>query len=336
MALAKVGVSVTMTCRSSEKCIRAKQKIESELRKTTTNSSQIAVVPIHTMTMDTSSLASVRNFCQEYYANHLTNKNSTSETAKIDMLFLNAGAMLLKQPTDNDNLQSKNPWCLPKTKQDDIEYMFQVNYLGHHLIVRLLEPFLSSTARIVQTSSASSFLTYSYKVATDLDTLQGCSQSKYRFRPWLWLNVQLLLSYGQSKLAQIVWCKAFTHRHPNSAIAANAFHPGTVATPLIDKALGTSTSTATAASTATTKTITSVFFGKCLHSVMQWIRSFSWQSPDGCLTGLFLASRNEIQGQYYHPQAQPVVNPLALDEQLQNDLWEFSEQLVKEFLGPIP
>jgi len=65
----------------------------------------------------------------------------------------------------------------------------------------------------------------------------------------------------------------------------------------------------------------------------------AWKSPDGALTGLYLASehviKKNIQGEYFHPQAQRMVNPLSLDEQLQDNLWEFSDQLVRDFLEPI-
>jgi len=41
---------------------------------------------------------------------------------------------------------------------------------------------------------------------------------------------------------------------------------------------------------------------------------------------------DHIRGKYYHPQAQEVLNPLSLDENLQKDLWEFSDALVAKFL----
>jgi hypothetical protein len=53
------------------------------------------------------------------------------------------------------------------------------------------------------------------------------------------------------------------------------------------------------------------------------------------LTGLYLATHYDIKGKYYHPQAQEVINPLALDEDLQDRLWNFSDQLVKDFLDPL-
>jgi hypothetical protein len=44
-----------------------------------------------------------------------------------------------------------------------------------------------------------------------------------------------------------------------------------------------------------------------------------------------LASHN-IRGKYFHPQAQEVVNQYSLDEKVQKELWEFSDELVSQFL----
>ena len=83
------------------------------------------------------------------------------------MLFLNAGTVFAK-PGYN---------CVPASV-DGIEQVFAANYLGHHLLFRLLEPALqkSKLARVVSTSSNGSFKSYSYQVATDLETLNGCSE----------------------------------------------------------------------------------------------------------------------------------------------------------------
>jgi len=42
-----------------------------------------------------------------------------------------------------------------------------------------------------------------------------------------------------------------------------------------------------------------------------------------------------ISGKYFHPQAQEVVNPLSLDEVLQKKLWQFSDDLIKDFVADI-
>lgn len=116
---------------------------------------------IRAMTMDISSLAFVRAFAKAYFQQY--------SQESIDMIFMNAGSNFMPSPGQDRR-------CAPKTQADGIDMLFQVNYSGHHLMYRLLEPLVqkSKNAKIVQTSSASSFETYSYKVATDWETLHGC------------------------------------------------------------------------------------------------------------------------------------------------------------------
>ncbi|KAG7344802.1 short-chain dehydrogenase/reductase family protein [Nitzschia inconspicua] len=292
MALFNNGVDVTITCRSELKCATAKQAIEAE--------GGLNKGRLFTMLMDTSSFASVRSFCENYV--------TTFSDHPIDMLFFNAGTNFIKLKNPEDN-----PDCAPKTAADGIDYLFQVNYLSHHLMYRLLEPFLAPNARIVHTSSASAFSTFSYKVATDLETLHGCSE------PYLKSFTMENLSYGQSKLAQDLWCKALTRKLGlvNSNISANAFHPGLVNTAIFEKI------------TAVSDIPNQAFMQDTI------IPKYAWQSPDGALTGLFLATHFDSRGKYYHPQAIEVVNELAVDESLQDKLWDFSEELVQDYLTPI-
>ena len=62
-----------------------------------------------------------------------------------------------------------------------------------------------------------------------------------------------------------------------------------------------------------------------------------WKADEGALTGLFFIAatdkleKENIRGRYYHPIAQDVENPLANDEDLQDRLWSFTEELVKDF-----
>ncbi|KAG7370306.1 short-chain dehydrogenase/reductase SDR [Nitzschia inconspicua] len=268
MALFNNDVDVTITCRSELKCATANQAIEAE--------GGLNKGRLFTMLMDTSSFASVRSFCENFV--------TTFSDHPIDMLFFNAGTNFIKLKNPEDN-----PDCAPKTAADGIDYLFQVNYLSHHLMYRLLEPCLASNARIVHTSSASAFSTFSYK------------------------------SYGQSKLAQDIWCKALTRKLAlvNSNISAKAFHPGLVNTAIFEKI------------TAVSDIPNQSFLQDTI------LPKYAWQSPDGALTGLFLATHFDSKGKYYHPQAIEVVNELTVDETLQDKLWDFSEELVQDYLTPI-
>jgi NAD(P)-dependent dehydrogenase (short-subunit alcohol dehydrogenase family) len=251
---------------------------------------------LQTMAMDTASFASVREFAEAYFQTQ----------QPVDLLFLNAGTGDMAAP--GDSLK-----CAKKTERDGIDYLFQVNYLSHHLLYRLLEPLLTENAKIIQTSSSSSFATFSYRVATDLQTLHGCSENLYN-DPFFVENK----SYGQSKLAQIVWVKALTRKlGPLSNQSANAFHPGMVNTKIFENVMEKAQ------------------VDDAKRRFMDGLLKYVWQSPDGALTGLYLAVTHGIKGRYFHPQAQEVVNPMSLDEQLQDDLWAFSDKLVENYLAPI-
>jgi retinol dehydrogenase-14 len=291
LALARQGAKVTMACRNPTKCGNAAERIRAD---------GSVKGEVKTMTIDTSSLSSVKAFAETYL-------KASQEDKSLDMLFLNAGVVF----------PFANLKCIPKS-EDGIEQVFATNYVGHHLLYRLLEPMLklSKVARVVQTSSTSSFMTYSYKVATDIETLNGCSES------YASLLSVVNKSYDQSKLAQIVWAKALMKRlGPDSTIYANAFHPGLVNTAAFDKE------------------IENLRTPQTIRPIVEWFRSeVVWTPAEGSLTGLFLGVavdrlvKDDIRGRYFHPQAQEVTNPMAEDERLQDDLWKFSDELVKDFL----
>lgn len=225
------------------------------------------------------------------------------------MLFLNAGGVF-RHPTLT---------CVPQS-EDGIEKVFAANYLGHHLLYRLLEPILlkSKLARVVSTTSASCFQSFSYKVATDIETLNGCSE------PFDLSDLENL-SYGQSKLAQVLWTKYLSGRRlgPNSNIYVNAFHPGLVATEIFEK--------------QTAMKPYSPISDKLLRWMFQ-TEGVVWTPSEGALTGLFLGAATDrlvaedIRGKYFHPQSQEVVHSALLNETLEDLLWDFSEELVKDFL----
>ena len=211
--------------------------------------------------------------------------------------------------------------------QDGIEEVFATNYLGHHLMYRLLEPMLQKSkraARVIQTSSLASFTSYSYRVATNLETLNGCSESYANKKG-------ANKAYGQSKLAQILWSNYVTKRNgPESNIYANSFSPGRVFTPIWDKGLENKFVVQDGGGESNVPWIARTF--------MEWLKGTMWSAEEGALTGLFLGvevdrlMKENIRGQYFHPQSQRVINDLAMDEELQKHLWEFSEQLVKKYL----
>jgi hypothetical protein len=66
-------------------------------------------------------------------------------------------------------------------------------------------------------------------------------------------------------------------------------------------------------------------------------KNVMWTAAEGALTMLYLGvattrlAEENVRGKYFHPQSQEMVNPLALDVELQNSVWDFSDELVKDY-----
>ena len=283
-----------MTCRNMDKCQAAAASIRAAVGSSTKQST------LTTMVMDTNSLASVRDFSLFFRGRHDT----------LEMLFLNAGSV--------GYIDKVNKKCVP-TNSDGIETTFATNFVGHHLLFRYLQPLLESSkhiGRVVSTSSMASYRSYTYLVATNRTALNGCLE------PYEKNGVHF--SYGQSKLAQLFWTRNVATKilKPTSNIYVNAFHPGVVATNIFYNAFDM------------------VGAPKFLYSVYDWLaRETFWTPMEGALTGLYLGTNTDalvkqnIRGQYYHPQSKPIYDhPYMNTTVLQEELWNFAEELVKDFL----
>jgi NAD(P)-dependent dehydrogenase (short-subunit alcohol dehydrogenase family) len=288
-ALAKCGVNVTLGCRSVKKCAAAVDSIKKELPTDHKNE----IIP---MIVDMSSLKTVQSFSKEYL--NKLNENDAS----LDMLYLNAG--IANSNTPSNTLKES------ALSEDGIELIFATNYVGHHLMYRILEPLLkkSKMARVIQTSSAASFETFD-EMATSLEILNSRHDQ----------DEMEMKHYGQSKLAQILWSKYLTKlMGENSTIYFNALHPGAVDTGIWGK---------------------NVNIPSWLVPVIDYARrDIMWTAEEGALTQIYLGvavdelAAKDIRGKYFHPQVQEVVNERALNETLQEELWKFSEDLVSKFL----
>lgn len=119
LALAKLGATVIMACRSQKKAMAAIQKIKEQVPK----------ADLHFRKLDLASLASVKSFAKEYM----------NEFSHLDVLINNAG---LAMP--------------PYSKTEDgFELQMGVNYFGHFLLTGMLMDVLKKTpdSRIVTVSS---------------------------------------------------------------------------------------------------------------------------------------------------------------------------------------
>jgi len=327
LALARLGVRVTMVCRNPKKCEAAANKIRQDeimLQRNKADFEQ-GIIEVTTMIADMSSLKSVQKFSKEFLAR---NVDPVGDQLPLDMLFLNAGIGAADANEDGS---------LPMS-EDGIELVFATNVVGHHLMYRLLEPTLYNEkgritpARIVQTASCLSYINLlPYKVATDLETLNGVSEANRT-------TFHKDFVYPQSKLAQILWVNELTDRldaangdsnsnNPNSIVYVNAANPGAVATniwadreemPLLLKI--------------------TCFWARFLQRLM-------WRTDQGALTLLYLGTAVEdlqakkIRGQFYHPQSTRMAphNLFKHDNEkntklLQENMWKFLDELVADFL----
>ena len=285
--LARSGASVALACRNAQRCEAA----ATEVRAVAAHGSEVS-----TWTLDTSSLASVRRFAVDFVL---------ADSSPLDILLLNAGiasAGVWKEGTPT----------LPLSV-DGIEAVLATNHVGHALLYDLLLPRLlaARTARVVLTSSASSFDTYSYGVATDLNTLNAPPERGMG---------AILNPYGQSKLAQIIWAQeaaarlqAAGHTH----VFINSAHPGSVDTniwptnPILSDTLKT--------------------------TLVAWFQKHvMWDVRGGALTLAWLAmdekalQRRGLHGLYWHPQCELVTpHPAAANLTLQRRFWDFTQELTQ-------
>jgi len=325
LALARLGVKVEMACRNPIRCetaaasIRADPEVVRRARDDRGIEDPAAELAgsVTTHTVDLSSLASVKRFCEEFL---LGNGDGDGNRPPLDMLFLNAGMPLNAPLEDGTN----------ELSEDGIELTFATNVVGHHLLYRKLSHLLLPSSesepkrpppRIVLTSSAASYdVKYDYKVATSLERLNG--------DPTVGIS-----HYAQSKLAQVLWARELTRRTTEGAAGrsapyVNAAHPGVVATEIWKK-----------------NRFHDKFKQRIFHSMEGAVRPAMWTAEEGALTLLYLGTASadleagDVRGRYFHPQSMLVAEHQCVDRDpaatriLQERLWDFLDELVDDFLA---
>jgi len=117
---------------------------------------------------------------------------------RLDLLVNNAGAIFAER----------------RTSADGVEMTLALNHLAYFLLTLELLPLLEAApeARVVNVSSMAH-----ERGAIDFDDLQG----ERRYGMWK--------AYAQSKLANVLFTRELSRRLRGSRIAANALHPGAVA-----------------------------------------------------------------------------------------------------------
>jgi len=324
LALARLGATVTLACRTPSKCDAAVGRIRNDPAFLERNGDGVVAEDgeghpprVTSMTVDTSSLGSVKSFCELFL--------EKNEGVPLDMLFLNAGIGAIGTLPDGTN----------RLSVDGIELTFATNVVGHHLMYKLLAPIIvgggktppprKAPARIVLTSSSASY--GDYLVPPDLKTLNSDP-------------IVDMSHYGMSKLAQIWWARELTSQlddetaaaaaaadvdDPNSIVYVNAGHPGAAATNIWEAILNPTT-----------------HIGR---SLLSFAKSLMWTSEEGALTLLYLGvavddlAEKGVRGKYFHPQTRPITehrNVYADEGETnvrQKAMWKFLDELVGEHVA---
>ncbi|ORX93010.1 NAD(P)-binding protein [Basidiobolus meristosporus CBS 931.73] len=226
--------------------------------------------------------------------------NDMNKTKKAAQEFLRKG-LPLHLLVNNSGI-ANTPFGLTV---DGIESQFGVNHMGHFVFtMELLDRMKESQpSRIVVLSSIVHEATAPGGI--DFETLNDESMSTPYSR------------YCRSKLANLLFAKALARRLQNEKVYVNVLHPGWVATGL-DRHVKDSLNSFTS-------------------SLLTLLTSMVAMKPKvGALTQLYLATSPEIEvkdirGRYFIPIANEIQpSAYARDVQLQEELWKFSEKMVKE------
>lgn len=203
---------------------------------------------------------------------------------------------------------------------DGIERHFGVNHLGHFLLTNHLFPLIRRTAK--QQGPAPRIVSISSE-------LHRAASSSIKFANTAEINDQgsdmtAVGLYARSKLCNILFTKYGlvdrVIKPSNARIFALATHPGAVATGQQDQFKEA--------------------YGQTFGTLMKAVTVPFMRSPEqGSLSTLWAATSDEVdkkgwQGQYFSdPGVLGKETTQACDEQLGKNLWDVSEQLIKDKLG---
>lgn len=224
---------------------------------------------VHNVVCDLSSLASVHT-CSETYR---------AQFGKLDILINNAGVA-------TDKLQFT---------KDGFELHMGVNHFGHFLLTTSLIDLIQEPkeGRVVNVSSDAH-----YRGKINFDTFRGeIGIDRYKGMP----------SYGQSKLANVLFTKELARRYPS--IMSHSLHPGVVGTNIAKKNDN----------------------GRIWKMMWGLFKPLMLSPEKGTLTSIYLASADEplkMNGKYFSKRKEKAPSDIANDEALALKLWEVSEELV--------
>lgn len=218
---------------------------------------------------------------------------------RLDLLINNAGVMATPQGTTSDGF----------------ELQFGSNHLGHFLLTTLLAPALIAGApsRVISLSSRG-------HAFSDVD-LDDPNFERTTYEPFV--------SYGRSKTANALFAVGFDKRFAAQGVHAYSVHPGGIHTEL-------------------GRNMTPEVISTLMSQMADSGRQFAWKTiPQGAATSVWAAIAPELEdhgGAYLEDCHVSVVSddntlndgvrPYAVDPDRADALWELSERLVAEPVGP--
>ena len=215
LELARQGSTVYLACRTVSKADEAISQIESQV--------PASKGRVKSLKLDTSSLDSVRAFARNW--------ETTLDNTKIDFLFHNAG--IGAHPAG----QAMSP--------DGFPLVYATNFLGSFLLTYLLEPHLSSTARVIMTSSSGQYkavLGTGFSLRSIKDAVEpGFHVAKGSTDPEKAASTSD--AYMQTKAMQVAFAKLLQNHFDRKAAEtgapdrriAHAYGPGLISTAIFDK-----------------------------------------------------------------------------------------------------
>ena len=261
------------------------------------------------LSLDLSSLASVRSFAQEFKALQLP----------LNMLILNAGIM--KSP--GVQFVGRNMTESFELTNDGFEVHIGVNHVGHFYLTQLLSESLvaSAASRVVAVSSFAEEGSY--------------QPDGFRFELWKPANIEQAtalgyedgLAYGQSKLAKAYIAKELADQLKEQGVAAYSCHPGVIVSELM-RYLAANLEEEAAKQTWWNRV--------ALNALGKYYELAQMKTADGALTQLHFAVANVTElsnGGFYHPIGQLIGNPRhphGSNVALQKQLWRETERMIQE------
>ncbi|KAK3114266.1 hypothetical protein LTR53_007586 [Teratosphaeriaceae sp. CCFEE 6253] len=217
-------------------------------------------------------------------------KSIIAQTDRLDIAMMNAGVMTLP----------------PGLTKDGYEIQFGTNHMGHALLAKLLTPLLSATAqrtgdvRLVWTTSLG------YRAHLKGGVLFGSIKTtQCNITPVLgpWMR------YGQSKLANLLYARAFAQHHPD--MVSVSIHPGVSATGLV-----------TSLSFANRMFVYATNIGRMISA-----EECAW-NQQWAATALLGSAEGQVEsGKYYEPVGiKTVPSGEATNDELAEKLWQWTQE----------